>query len=44
MYNRQTLIDFQDLGYGSAISVAILLLIFLFVVVYMRTLGREALR
>jgi len=44
VYNRQTLIDFQDLGYGSAISVAILLLIFLFVVVYMRTLGREALR
>ncbi|MFX6652828.1 nucleoside monophosphate kinase, partial [Acinetobacter baumannii] len=33
VYNRQTLIDFQDLGYGSAISVAILLLIFLFVVV-----------
>ncbi len=37
-------LSFQDLGYGSAISVAILLLIFLFVVVYMRTLGREALR
>ncbi|WP_117237889.1 carbohydrate ABC transporter permease [Thermus sediminis] len=44
IYNRQTLIDFQDLGYGSAISVAILVLIFLFVVFYMRTLGKEALR
>uniref|UniRef100_A0A831UHC6 Sugar ABC transporter permease n=2 Tax=Thermus islandicus TaxID=540988 RepID=A0A831UHC6_9DEIN len=42
VYNRQTLIDFQDLGYGSAISVAILILIFLFVLFYMRALGREA--
>jgi len=44
IYNRQTLIDFQDLGYGSAISVAILVLIFLFVVLYMRTVGKEALK
>ncbi|GAA6748802.1 carbohydrate ABC transporter permease [Thermus brockianus] len=44
IYNRQTLIDFQDLGYGSAISVAILALIFVFVLLYMRTIGREALR
>ncbi len=44
VYNRQTLIDFQDLGYGSALSVAILVIIFVFVVLYMRTLGREALK
>jgi len=44
VYNRQTLIDFQDLGYGSAISVVILALIFLFVVLYMRTVGKEALK
>lgn len=40
IYNRQTLIDFQDLGYGSAISVAILVIIFIFVVLYMRVAGR----
>lgn len=39
IYNRQTLIDFQDLGYGSTISVAILVLIFIFVLVYMRLVG-----
>jgi len=44
IYNRQTLIDFQDLGYGSAISVAILALIFVFVILYMRTIGKEALK
>jgi trehalose/maltose transport system permease protein len=39
VYNRQTLIDFQDLGYGSAISVAILVIIMVFVVLYMRFVG-----
>lgn len=39
IYNRQTLIDFQDLGYGSAVSVAILAIIFIFVVLYMRVAG-----
>ena len=43
-YNRQTLVDFQDLGYGSAISVAILVIIFAFVLLYMRTVGKEALK
>ena len=41
VYNRQTLVDFQDLGYGSAISVAILVIIFAFVLLYMRTVGRR---
>jgi len=40
IYNRQTLIDFQDLGYGSAVSVAILVIIFIFVVLYMRVAGK----
>jgi len=40
IYNRQTLIDFQDLGYGSAVSVAILVIIFIFVVLYMRAAGK----
>ncbi|RIH84553.1 Trehalose transport system permease protein SugA [Meiothermus luteus] len=44
VYNRQNLIDFQDLGYGSAISVAILIITFVFVILYMRSIGREALR
>lgn len=44
VYNRQTLVDFQDLGYGSAISVAILVIIFAFVLLYMRTVGKEALK
>ncbi|MCS7068900.1 MAG: sugar ABC transporter permease [Meiothermus sp.] len=44
IYNRQNLIDFQDLGYGSAISVAILIITFVFVILYMRSIGREALR
>ncbi|RDI95025.1 sugar ABC transporter permease [Meiothermus sp. QL-1] len=44
VYNRQNLIDFQDLGYGSAISVAILVVIFVFVILYMRSIGREALK
>lgn len=39
VYNRQTLIDFQDLGYGSAVSVAILVIIMVFVILYMRTIG-----
>ena len=44
VYNRQTLVDFQDLGYGSAISVAILVIIFAFVLLYMRSVGKEALK
>lgn len=44
IYNRQTLIDFQDLGYGSAVSVAILVLIFVFVLLYMRSVGKELVR
>lgn len=40
IYNRQTLIDFQDLGYGSVVSVAILVIIFIFVVLYMRVAGK----
>ncbi|GIW33009.1 carbohydrate ABC transporter permease [Meiothermus sp.] len=40
IYNRQTLIDFQDLGYGSTVSVAILVIIFIFVFLYMRMAGR----
>ena len=44
VYNRQTLVDFQDFGYGSAISVAILVIIFAFVLLYMRTVGKEALK
>ncbi|MER3482886.1 MAG: ABC transporter permease [Meiothermus sp.] len=39
IYNRQNLIDFQDLGYGSTVSVAILVIIFIFVVLYMRLIG-----
>lgn len=42
IYNRQTLIDFQNLGYGSTISVAILVIIFVFVVIYMSTVGRQS--
>lgn len=41
IYNRQTLIDFQNLGYGSTVSVAILIIIFIFVVIYMSTVGRQ---
>jgi trehalose/maltose transport system permease protein len=41
IYNRQTLIDFQDLGYGSTLSVVILVIIFIFVITYMRTIGRQ---
>ena len=44
VYNRQTLVDFQDLGYGSAISVAILVIIFVFVLLDRRTVGKEALK
>ncbi|GIW25603.1 carbohydrate ABC transporter permease [Meiothermus sp.] len=40
IYNRQTLIDFQDLGYGSTVSVAILVIIFIFVFLYMRVAGQ----
>lgn len=40
VYNRRVLVDFQDLGYGSAVSVAILLLSFAFVLLYMRAMRR----
>lgn len=42
IYDRQNLVDFRDLGYGSTISVAILVIIFIFVVIYMSTLGRQS--
>lgn len=38
-YNRRILVEFQQLGYGSAISVVIFLIIFLFVILYVRMLG-----
>ena len=44
VYNRQTLVDFQDLGYGSAISVSLLVILFSFVLLYIRTVGKEALK
>jgi trehalose/maltose transport system permease protein len=39
VYARQQLVDFQDVGYGSAASTLLLLIIALFTVVYL-TLGR----
>lgn len=39
VYDRQQLIDFQNLGYGSAVSVAILVIIMVFVVLYVRLVG-----
>lgn len=41
-YTFRQLIDFRKSGYGSAASVAIFLLIAVFVVVYMRLLGRRS--
>ncbi|BAS26053.1 ABC transporter permease [Limnochorda pilosa] len=38
-YNRRILVEFQQLGYGSAISMVIFLIIFLFVLLYVRVLG-----
>jgi trehalose/maltose transport system permease protein len=38
-YNRHILIDFQQLGYGSSISVVIFLLIMVFTILYTRLLG-----
>ncbi|MEW6229665.1 MAG: hypothetical protein AB1700_16500, partial [Bacillota bacterium] len=38
-YSRRILIDFQQLGYGSSISVVIFLIIAFFTVLYMRILG-----
>lgn len=40
-FNQRNLIQFQDLGYGSAISVAIFVVIALFVVVYVTTIFRD---
>ncbi len=40
-YNYETLVQNQDGGYASAIGVFIFLLIFIFAVVYVRTLGVE---
>lgn len=42
-YNRRVLIEFQQLGYGSAVSVMIFFVIFVFVLLYVRLLrGNEA--
>ncbi len=42
-YNRRVLIEFQQLGYGSAVSVVIFFVIFVFVLLYVRLLrGNEA--
>ncbi len=40
-YNYETLVQAQDGGYASAIGVIIFILIFIFAVVYVRTLGVE---
>lgn len=40
-YDRLQLIDFQQQGYGSAISVVIFIIIFLFVIAYVSLLGVE---
>ncbi len=40
LYNRRVLVDFQELGYGSAISIAILLIISVFVVIYLYLMRR----
>jgi trehalose/maltose transport system permease protein len=41
IYAQQNLVDFSDLGYGSAISVAIFLIIAVFVVLYVTFLNVE---
>ncbi len=41
VYTRRVLVDFQELGYGSALSVLILLLILGFAVLYARRLREE---
>jgi trehalose/maltose transport system permease protein len=41
IYNQQNLVSFSDLGYGSAISVAIFLIIGVFVVAYVTFLKVE---
>ncbi len=41
VYNRRVLVDFQELGYGSAISVAILLIISVFVAIYLYQLRKN---
>lgn len=40
-YNYETLVQNQDGGYASAIGVVIFILIFIFAVIYVRTLGVE---
>jgi trehalose/maltose transport system permease protein len=39
--NQRNLIQFQQLGYGSTISVAIFVVIGLFVVIYVSTIFRD---
>jgi trehalose/maltose transport system permease protein len=41
IYNQQNIVEFSDLGYGSAISVAIFLIIGIFVVAYVTFLKVE---
>ncbi|PLS67353.1 MAG: ABC transporter permease, partial [Cyanobacteria bacterium M5B4] len=41
IYAQQSLVNFSDLGYGSTISIAIFLIIALFVVVYVTFLKIE---
>ena len=40
-FNQRNLIQFQSLGYGSTISVAIFVVIALFVVLYVTTIFRD---
>ena len=39
--NQRSLVQFQQLGYGSTISVAILVVIGLFVIFYVTTIFRD---
>jgi len=41
VYNRRVLVDFQELGYGSAVSIAILMIISVFVVIYLYQLRKS---
>jgi trehalose/maltose transport system permease protein len=42
VYAQKVLVHFQKLGYGSAVSTMILFIIMLFVILYMRTVGRRS--
>ena len=41
IYNQQNIVSFSDIGYGSAISVAIFMIIGIFVVAYVTSLRVE---